>query len=160
MLKYIGIFILSLSVSAYGAVLSKQMKDTHELRSEITTLLRNIEHGIKYGSKPLSDILAECNLQRLGKSGFIYSLISEQNIKEAIDASLNGLTKEEKHKLYNFFTSIGKSTNSERELVLCRSYIEDFEAFEKKSLQEISTKATLYKKIGIICGIMAAIIFI
>lgn len=160
MLKYIGIAILSSSVSVYGAILAKQLKDTHALRSEVVELLKSIELGIKYGSKPIRDILVECNLTNIKKSGLITSLISGQSARDAIENSLKALTTTEKNKLCEFFESIGKSTYSENELIICRSYIEFFENSIKMSGREISLKAMLYKKIGIICGILAAIIFI
>lgn len=160
MLKYIGILILSLSVSAYGALLSKNLCDTHELRKEICSLIKNIEHGIRYGSKPTAEIISACKLKNLEKSGFITALLSGENEGAVIQSHLKMLTDEEKERLTSFFTNLGKSSYRESELDFCREYLEYFENFEKVSEKEVKEKSLLYKKIGIICGILTAIIFL
>lgn len=159
MLKYIGIFLISVSVSAYGAVLSRQLKDALAIRKEITVLLKSIEHGIKYGSKPISEILSGCTLHNLRKCGFIDAL-ADNSIEFATETYLGILTQDERKKICDFFNNLGRSSYREKELEYCKGFIEYFENCERSSEKEVAAKAVLYSKIGIICGILAAIILI
>ena len=160
MIKYIGIILLSSSVCSYGFLMSKKLKQDHNVRNELTNLLRSIEHGIRYGSKPINQILSECNLPYLKKCGFITCLLSGCDIRENTKSHLGMLTDEEKQRVTEFFSLLGRTGNSESELIFCKGYIEYFENFEKISQEQVKSKSLLYRKIGIIFGILAAIIFI
>ena len=160
MFKYIGILLISVSVSAYGTVMSKNIKKATAVRQEICQLLKEIENGIRYGSRPVIETVRSINLPLLSASGFITALSDENLPQNAVNSYLGMISQQEKEKLYEFFSKLGKSTYKEKELTLCSSCIVFFENILKQSLKESASKELLYKKIGIIGGILAAIILI
>ncbi len=159
-IKYAGIILLSGSISCYGAIISDRLKETYLIRNEIITLLKNIERGIIHGRIPVALSLRECPDGRLKASGFCQKILNSENTKAVIEESLSALSKEDKKMLVSFFLRLGKSQSSECELQSLRFIIDYFEKTQSQSEKDISTKASLYKKISIISALVAAIIFI
>lgn len=160
MLKYIGILILACSISAYGTFLSSSLKATYNLRKDIIQLLKDIERSIKYGNVPIIEAIKSCKHPNLQKSGFCNIFSGCENAEFAINSTLYSLSEKDKEMLSNFFSRLGKSAYGEYELKNCRFFIEYFEKTQADSEKEITSKSLLYKKIGLIIGILSAIIFI
>ena len=160
MIKYIGILILSCSLSVYGAILSDSLKQSHNLKKEITELLRNLERNILYGSKSCVEIIRECNLPLLTKSGFTDAFSGCDNAELTISTYLSSLSANDRQMLGEFFSRLGKSAFCEYELKNLRYYLDYFEKTLEDSEKNVNSKVILYKKIGLIAGILAAIIFI
>lgn len=160
MVRYIGILILASSLSAYGSLLSLSLKSSNNLRKEIILLLRNIERCIKFKSCPVTEEIKNCNSPMLKKCGFCECLYRDDNAKAAVNSTLHTLSSKDREMLCEYFSTIGKSRYTEQELKTCRYYIEYFEQTQVQSEKDISTKINLYKKLGLLSGILTAIIFI
>ncbi|MBQ8759472.1 MAG: stage III sporulation protein AB [Clostridia bacterium] len=160
MLKYAGIFILASSLSAYGAHLSSSLKANYILRKEILQLLRDLERSIRYANTPIIEVIRSCRLPALMKSGFCDTFNGCDNAEIAINSTLFCLSEKDREMLCAFFKRFGKSVYGEYELKNCNSLIEYFEKNLAESEKEVNTKSLLYKKIGLIVGILSAIIFI
>ena len=160
MIKYIGIFILSCSISVYGVILSNSLKEKLALKKEITFLLRNIERNIIYKSKSCIETVRQCGLPLLEKSGFCKSFSGCDSAVTTTNTHLSALDDEDRKMLCEFFSRLGKSSLGEYELQNLRYYLDYFEKSLTESEKNINTKIMLYKKIGLLAGILAAIILI
>ena len=160
MIKLLGIFLISSSVCVYGMNLSRKVKYTNTLREDIYLLLKAIERDIKFGCIPISRILASYTPITKSIEELLSSLSNEKNADNTIEENLQLLTENEREKLKVFFSVIGKSSCSEKELILCRNCIDFFEEINAKSKKDADTSATLYRKLGILGGIMTIIILI
>lgn len=160
MFKYIGIFILSASISAYGALKASTLKTELGARAEIILLLRSIERCIQYGGNSLESTIKNCPCHKLKKLGVLDELSNFESTSDLPENSLLFLSENDKKEFVSFFLTLGKSAKSEIELKKCRYLINYFESTQKDSEKNTETKANLYRKIGLITGIMAAIIFI
>ena len=160
MLKYIGIFILASSLSVYGTVLSESLKESNLLRKEVIQLLNSIERSIRYKGASYVVIIRECSLPFLRKSGFCEGILNYENAERTINTTLSVLSEEDRRMLCEFFSNLGKSPYSEQVLKLCSYYIDYFEKTQADVDKNLNTRVLLYKKIGLIAGILTAIIFI
>ena len=160
MLKYIGVFILSASISAYGSFLSSSIKGSCSLRKEVLQLLKDIERAIKYGNGQIIEIVRNCKSPYLTKCGFCTSIYNTTNAETAIATTLSALSEKDMEMLTDYFSKLGKTAFTELELKNCTYYIDYFEKTQNEYEKEVETKSLLYKKLGLIIGILTAIIFI
>ncbi len=160
MLKYIGIFILACSLSAYGVVMSSSLKAKNNLRKEILVLLKNIERSIKYGNTSVINIINECDLPYLNKCGFCKTFSGIHSAQAVVNSTLGELSTKDRENLVTYFSNFGKSQFCEYELKNCRYYIDYFEKTQSDIEKDIAVKINLYKKLGLLTGILSAIILI
>ncbi len=160
MIKITGIIILSVGISMYGSILSLTVKERHIIICELLSLIKAIKNGIKYGSVPLEKIYNSTALPNLEKYGFLNAIKDGTLPCSAVNTHLQMLSHEDRDNLCEFFQQIGKSSSTDAEITLCDRYIILFEQREKDSLKENLEKSVLYKKLGIVAALVAAIIFL
>lgn len=159
-IKYLGILAISCAISVFGAIKASEIKHKSEARKEILHFLMHVETGIKYGSSSLAEIYDSFKSDLLDKCGFTNIIRQGPPYTFSVEGSFSELSKEENSYLSEFFTKIGKSYSREEEIKLCRYYISVFELFYEESKKNDKSKAVLYRKLGIICALLAAIILI
>lgn len=158
MFKYLGIAMISCSISMYGAYLSNKISMRSKFRSEMIDFIDGIEMSLKYDKKTLFDIYSSIPKKYISDSGFYDALISGgfENWLKTCDI----LCDIEKDKLSDFFASIGKSKTADGGISLCQSTKAILIGILDKSEQEDKSKCFLYKKLGLICSLVSAIIFL
>ena len=157
-IKILGLSLISISLTLLGNNLSVEARKRHAAKEEMLNLMKEIERGIKYGNTPIEKTVEHFNFS---VSNNEYTL--ETTATEKLQALINNATFEkdnDREKLRCFFEKIGKSASSEKELLLCREYIEYFDEAIKKSAVECSKKVYLYKKMGLMASILSVIILI
>lgn len=159
-IKYMGIILLSGSVSCFGVILSSRLKQVYRLRTEVISLLKDIERGIIHGRIPVSVILRDFPDGKLRQTGFCQRIMKLQNPYSAVEESLAIFSDEDKKMLVGFFSQLGKSGSSECERQNCRYIIDYFEKTQPVSEGEITEKASLYRKISATFALLTAIILI
>lgn len=159
-IKYIGLLLVCISASAYGAKMSEAVKLNYKTKVEITEFLKAIERGIKYGGVPIQNILKGYSSPILEKCGLLNSLRYGETDKETIENRLSVLDSSDKTKFCEFILQIGKSTNSGKELIVCRECIDYFENSVNYSEKEAREKSVLFRKLGVVSGILIVIILI
>lgn len=159
-IKYIGLLLICISASAYGAKMSEAVKLSYKTKVEITEFLKAIERGIKYGGVPIQNILKGYTSPMLEKCGLLNSLRHGETKKEKFEEQLSVLGASDKAKLYEFISHIGKSTNSGKELIICRECINYFENSVCYSEKDAREKSVLFRKLGVVSGILIVIILI
>lgn len=159
-IKYIGLLLICFSISVYGAKLSEEIMKKQKAKREVLQLLKVIESGIRYGNVSLKKTLQSFTSPTLEKSGFLEYLRKNGCITEEICEKAFLTDGADKAGICNFFEKIGKSTYSEKELLICKEYINRFSDSVSSSEAEAKAKADLYKKLGILTGIATMIIFI
>ena len=93
MIKFIGILLLSSSVSIYGTFMSRKVKHTQYIREDIFLLLKAIERDIKYGCIPLSRIIFSFRPKTQSVADFIDELSQGKNPSDITDTCLSLLTE-------------------------------------------------------------------
>ena len=160
MIKFLGILLLSTSISIYGTFLSRKTKYIQEIRDDIYHLLKAIERDIKYGCIPLSRIIFSFKPKTQCVSDFIKEISQGKNVFDVTDENLSLLDVSEREKIKVFFSATGKSTCSEKELILCKNCLDFFEDNNAKTKKDTDTTAVLYRKLGYLCSILTFIILI
>ncbi len=160
MIKYIGIALLSSCVALYGNMKSQQVKEAMSIRNSIIKLLHTIQSSIQYGGTVKSRIYYQFHDENLEKCGLLPLLKSAHPDEFSIEKSLSLLEKEERCMLTGFFTQLGKSVSCKNEAEVCRRFINEFECAGEEFEKSRKAKTMLYKKLGIICALVTAVIFI
>ncbi len=162
MLKYIGILLVSGAISLYGAHLSVLRRQNAALRAELLELLVRIKNGIENGGLPLADIYAGFNGGITEKRGFCRVLKS--GVPDAFARALDevrAFLPEEYIKIYTALAeNLGKSGFRKAECEALTRAIADLSALEKKYVAKDDAKCVLYRKLGVLCGLLAALILL
>ena len=162
MLKIIGILLVSGAISLHGAHLSVLRRQNAALRAELLELLVRIKNGIENGGLPLTDIYAGFNGKITEKRGFCRILKSGvpdafARAFEEVRASL----PEDCAKLYTALSvTLGKSGFRKAECEALTRAIADITVLEKKYAAQDEAKCVLYRKLGVLCGLLAALILL
>ena len=162
MLKIIGILLVSGAISLYGAHLSVLRRQNAALRAELLELLVRIKNGIENGGLPLADIYAGFNGGITEKRGFCRVLKS--GVPDAFARALDevrAFLPEEYIKIYTALAeNLGKSGFRKAECEALTRAIADLSALEKKYAAKDDAKCVLYRKLGVLCGLLAALILL
>lgn len=160
MIKYIGIALLSSCVALYGNMKSQQVKEAMSIRNSIIKLLHTIQSSIQYGGTVKSRIYYQFHDENLEKCGLLALLKSTQPDEDSIEKCLCLLEKEERRMLTSFFIQLGKNVSSKSEAQSCQRFINEFERAGEEFEKSRKAKKVLYKKLGIICALVTAVIFV
>lgn len=160
MIKYAGIALVCISVSAYGAYLSSNLRNLSKVQQEIIEFLYHIQSGIRYGNSSLEMLYESFTSPLLEQYGFMKYLRDRREVCETVRDTLFILQNDEQNKITEFLSQLGKSHFSEKELNLCSSCLEFFREKQRSTAKENETKALLYKKIGLIVSLLCAILLI
>ena len=162
MLKIIGILLVSGAISLYGAHLSILRRQNAALRAELLELLVRIKNGIENGGLPLADIYAGFNGGITEKRGFCRVLKS--GVPDAFARALDevrAFLPEEYIKIYTALAeNLGKSGFRKAECEALTRAIADITVLEKKYAAQDEAKCVLYRKLGVLCGLLAALILL
>ncbi len=162
MMKYIGIILVSCSVSMYGAVMANKIKNIGKQRRAIIELLYTIRNSIEFGCVSLDKTFSSFHNDVLDKCGFTKILSSPypDALSRAFESDCIILPENERLLLQAFAKECGKSAFSQNETKLCTRYINLMERNETEMLKIEKNKSALYSKLGILCGLLTAIILI
>lgn len=162
MLKLIGITLVSVAISMYGAYLSSRIKDRKNVRSALLELLVHIKTSIETTCLPLEEIYKSFSNKILEKIGFTKELCSGKNdsFLSAIHIADSYLNKK-LTELYSALSfSLGKSYSGNTEVQKLAGYILLIEEECKKLSKEDDSKIELYRRLGLLCGLFAAVILL
>ena len=160
MIKYLGIMLISSGVFIFGNAKSSELSHAKKLSSELLDLFRTLERELTFENNSKLEIFSHFSGKLLNECGFIDALKHDTNYKVAINSHLYALDKKEKELLIEFFSEFGKSISRKKEADRCKSFIAEFEQAVKQSSILRQNKAILYRKLGIICALMTAVILI
>ncbi len=162
MIKYIGIILTSGAISMCGAFASCKIKSTSYQRKGLIELLYAIKSGIEYGGTALEEIYSHFENTALEKCGFIGIL--RQGQSNALENALNCtgllLSDSDKALFFEFAKKCGKGFYAGNEKQLCSRYIALCELLDKKCSADENTKCMLYRRLGILCGLLFAVILL
>ena len=162
MTRYIGIILISGAISMYGAYLSYRIKVSAKQRKALFELMLYIKTGIENGSVKLTDIYASFDNKHLEDCGFTELLhsASPDALSHALSESNIKMPEEMKNLYLDFASSIGKSSYKASALDVCARYTELIKAEENKISEKEEKKEQLYSKLGLLCGLLAALLLI
>lgn len=162
MLKYCGIVLVSGAISMYGAYLAGRLGKNRALREALYELLIHIKAGIDYGAAPLSDIFASFQNELLESVGFTPILKdgSHDAFRKAIESEVIKLPNEISKLYESLAASLGKSGLSKVESELVARYMSLISTEEDKLSKKEQVKQVLYRRLGLLCGLFAALLLI
>lgn len=164
-LKYFMLFLLLVSASLMGKILSKRYVYRLEELEEIKTDLNILKTKIKFTYEPLPQIFSEFGSENRGNISNIFKnatkkmekLNAEEAWKEAVEESATNLNMEDKKVLKNFSKMLGK-TDLEGQI----SQIEVTESFLETQIrdaeEEKQKNEKLYSRLGTTIGLAIVII--
>ncbi len=159
MLKITGIILLSSAISACGAYMSSKITQKRNFRKSLFELLIYVKVCIDNGALPLDRIYENFYDVRAEKNGFLRAL--RQSGLECALISVKDELPDEIYELYlSFAQSLGKSLYTSSESALCARYTELIKEKEKNYEQKEAVKQLLFKRLGILCGLLAALLLI
>lgn len=151
MLKIAGIIIVCCSIATLGVFKGDKILERRKIRKELIRMLENIETSILYSGRSIEQILSNFSSEILSKHSFL---------GKDYRPDTTVLSDDERKITEEFFSEAGKSYSRERELRLCRQYIEKLSQLDKRLSKDEETKANLYKKLSLIGAVLIAIILI
>ena len=162
MLKYAGIIFISVSISMYGAYLSNRVKERKEVRNALLELLVHIKRSIDSTSVPLYEIYKSFSSKTLEKTDFLNVLSSGEAsaLLSAIDTVSQHLNEKLKETYISVASSLGKSCSAESESQKLASAIMFIKEEGAKLDKEDDSKRELYRRLGVLCGLLAAVILL
>lgn len=160
MIKYLGIILISSGVFIYGNLKSSELSYAKKLSFELLDFLRTLERELTFENYSKHEIFRQFSGKTLNECGFIDALMFGTDSTDAVNAHLGALDKNEKEILIDFFKEFGKSISRKKEADRCRSFEATFEQAVKQAGNHRQNKALLYRKLGIICALMTAVILI
>ena len=159
MIKITGIILISSAISACGAYLSAKITQRKKFRKALFELLLYIKTCIENGNLPLNRIYENFYDSDAEKYGFL-TVLRKSGLKDAL-ISVKDELPEELYELYlSFSESAGKSLYSSSESALCARYVELIKEKEKKIAEKEAVKQLLFRRLGILCGLLAALLLI
>lgn len=162
MIKYAGIILLSGAVSMYGAYLSLKVKENIKLRQALLELIIHIRSHVEASAEPIYDIFAIYESRQLEKAGVLAVLKSTEHnaFGKAIDGIYDTLPERIAILYATLASELGKSKSRTSEVEMLTRYISDIKAEEERLKRDDFAKTELYKRLGILCGLLLALILI
>lgn len=162
LLKYAGIALVFCGTTVSGYMRAKKIKEQIMIRKALYSLSIHIKSGISRDGLTLKDIYSSFYSPVLEKTGFLYVLKSnrENPLYDALEIIRTSLP-EELYEIYaEFSQNLGKSRSGECEVQLISRFIDATEKREEKYMKKDETEIQLCKKLGVLAGVLAAIVFI
>lgn len=160
MLKITGIILISAGITMAGCYKAHKIKEGILTRKALYCLILHIKSKIESSAARLPEIYASYDNTLLNKTGFTAYLK-----KGGIDAFSKALEYTHLNlpdtlcKTYGELASrLGKSRSVTEESRLIEDYVREIRAEEEKIIKNDEAKLVLYRKLGIIAGLLAAII--
>ena len=162
MLKFAGIILVSGAVSLMGANKASAIKENISARRELLGLLIHIKRSIEHTSTPLNIIYGTFESKALERCGFSELLKSGRTdaFKDALCSSRLVLPEKTAVLYKEIAENIGRSCFKKKELDVLERYIPQISAVDDELEKEDLSKIKLYRKLGILFGILAAVILI
>lgn len=162
MMKYAGIILLSGAISMYGAYLSNRVKEETAVRKALFDLLLHIKCCVENGALPLDEIYKSFDSKILEKTGFIAKLKGGKSDAFYIALTQSGIrVSEEIRELYlQTAQTVGKSRFRAEEAEQLSRYISLIQMREASVMKKDEARQELYKKLGVLCGLLAALLLV
>ncbi len=161
-IKYAGIILVSGGISMIGYHKAHKIKENIMTRKALYELVLYIKSCIEEASMPLFHIYALFENKHLEKIGFteILKVGSTSSFKSALN-NAQLYIPDSLMKIYlSLAESLGKSRSAKNESELLSRYIKSIEKEEEKLIKDDETKIQLYKKLGVLTGLLAALILV
>jgi len=162
MIKYIGIILISGAISMYGAYLSYRVRTSAMQRKALLELMIYIKTGVENGPVKLCDIYASFDNKHLEDCGFIKLLHSPSpgSLEKALSESRIRIPENIKSLYIDFSKSIGMSSYKRDAISICERFTGLIKAEEAKISEKEEKKEQLYRKLGLLCGLLSALLLI
>lgn len=162
MLKLAGILLVSAAISMAGCYKAGRIKYNMNTRKELYELVLHLKNCIESSSMELSEIFRTCTGENLLKSGFIQKLQNsgESTFSDALKTTELNLPEQLFEIYLKLSKTIGKSRSAKTETETISRFLTEIENAEKKLAQNDESRIVLYKKLGVLTGILAALILI
>lgn len=162
MMKYTGIILLSGAISMYGAHLSNKVKEETAVRKALYDLLIHIKCCMENGALPLDKIYKSFDSKVLEKTGFLQKLKSgkSDSFYFALTESSIRISEEIRELYLQIAQAVGKSRFRTEETEQLSRYMSLIQMREAPIMKKDEARQELYKKLGVLCGLLAALLLV
>lgn len=161
-IKYAGIILVSGGISMIGYHKAFKIKENITTRKALFELVLYIKNCIEEASIPLAHIYSSFENKHLEKVGF--TAFIKNNSTSSFEGALETIKYSLSDNMMKIYLSLakelGKSRSAKNETELLSRYIKLIEKEEEKLIKDDDTKIQLYRKLGILTGLLAALILV
>ncbi len=162
MLKYAGIIIISGAISMYGAYLSSRIIQQKRIRAALLELLVYIKSNIENAALPLETIYKNFSDKHLDKCGFTEKLQSAR--PDALLYALESTDIISGKRIKDLYTCIAKDIGTSPfrkvEADKLSAAISLIRSETEKLDKNDDSKSELYRRLGILSGLLSAILLL
>ena len=162
MIKYMGIILISGAISMLGAHKASLVRRDMHIQKAMLEFIMFIKTSIENGAGPLSEIYRMFGNKTLEKTDFIYAL--KNSGSDAFSYAFERISTHFPEKLSVLYTALGESLGKSRfahtECEILERYIQQIRSVQDSLSAENESKIQLYKHLGVLAGILAALILI
>lgn len=161
MMRIFGIILISVSISLYGSFLSHNLKKAANQRKALLELLMLAKSAFANGIA-LSKVFDSFSNAELEKCGFLSVLKSgcEKPFSKAISESGILLSPKLKELYLELGENMGTSPFSSNESDKLSFYLERIKLEEAKMSENEEARRVLYNKMGVLAGVLAALLLL
>lgn len=162
MLKLAGIILISGGIAMAGFYKAFRIKESINIRKALFGFILRVQTSIESEKLSLNDIYLSYNNTVLDKTGFTEILKSgnENPFLHALEESELKLNKGIYEIYRDIAENLGKSRIAREESERLKRYISIIEKSEEELIKKDESAFILYRKLGILTGILAVIILI
>lgn len=164
-MKWIGIAIVIMSAALFGGFKSNALKKRVQALKSSYLLLRTVEERTRLEQSSLREILSSLNNENYAL-GYVDDFCENiahfpqpQAIEKAIKESDDPITADDRIFLSEFYRSLGKN-DLKNELESISAFLRKLDRRIEESKTEYLRKGTLYRKISVLSGLLAAVFLI
>ena len=162
MIKLAGIILVSGAISLASSHKASLIKNNIRIRKELYEFVLHIKGCIETSSTELSEIYRTYTSETLQKTGFL-QILSEAD-GNSFEYALKNSSLFLPGALFSIYLNLagilGKSRSGKTEAENLSRYLAEIEKEEEKLIKSDESKIVLYRKLGILAGILAALTFI
>jgi stage III sporulation protein AB len=157
--RYIGLLLIFLACTFVGFALSGNESGRLENNESLLILFRFIYQKLSYFHASIFEIYDDFENERLEKIGFCKILKKKGLVEALLKCHFFDLDKITNEALLQTAKQLGQAPLGEQ-LASCQYVIERLEENNKNLQQLCPTRKKIYSSLGMLCGIMAVILFL
>jgi len=160
MLKITGIILISAGITMAGCYKAHKVKEGILTRKALYGLILHIKSKIESSAARLPEIYSSYDSAFLNKTGFTIHLKKGEidAFSKALDCTPLNLPLSLLKTYKELASKLGKSRSVTEEARLLDDYACEIRAEEEKIIKNDEAKLVLYRKLGIIAGLLAALL--
>ncbi len=162
MLKLFGILLVSSAITLYGLCRAKDLERQKKNRHALAALMLHLQNGISHGGLPQETLYASFHNEQLEKEGFCAILRNGEPgaLTQALEQTKLGLSDNMRTHYLELAEGLGKSGFRAVESERLARFLGEIAVENEKSDKEDAARQMLYKRLGLLGALLAALLLL